>query len=142
MRDEYADNVILWKRKAACDKMKADKAKKAKEKKAKKAKEKKAKETEEERAERLFTMGVDHMTRCIEGMYKGTEAKEMSPHEVSGMMVRLFFLCYRMAGVDATDGVIQFAMRSAVEEMEEIMKLEAAYLKNSAAEEEEENNHE
>ena len=31
MRDEYADNVILWRRKAACDKMKADKAKKAKE---------------------------------------------------------------------------------------------------------------
>ena len=137
MRDEYADNVILWRRKAACDKMKADK-----EKKAKKAKVKKPMETDKERAERLFTMGVDHMTRCIEGMYKGTEAKEMSPHEVSGMMVTLFFLCYRMAGVDATDGVIQFAMRSAVEELEEVMKLEAAALNNSAAEEEEENNHE
>ena len=134
MRDEYADNVILWRRKAACDKMKADKEKKGKA--------KKAKETDKERAERLFTMGVDHMTRCIEGMYYGAETKEMSPHEVSGMMVRLFFLCYRMAGVDATDGVIQFAMRSAVEDMEETLKLEAAYLKNSAAEEEEENNHE
>lgn len=132
MRDEYADNVILWRRKAACDKMKADKAKKVK----------KAKETESERAERLFTMGVDHMTRCIEGMYYGVEPKEMSPHEISGMLVTLFLVCYEIAGVDATDGVIQYSMRSAVEEMEEVMKLEAAALNNSAAEEEEENNHE
>ena len=134
MRDEYADNVILWKRKAACDKMKADKAKKGKA--------KKAKETDKERADRLFTMGVDHMTRCLEGMYYGAETKEMSPHEVSGMLVTLFLVCYKIAGVDAMDGVIQFAMRSAVEELEEVMKLEAAALNNSAAEEEEENNHE
>lgn len=139
MRDEYADNVILWRRKAACDKMKADKAKADK---AKKAMIKKVKEGDKERAERLFTMGVDHMTRCLEGMYYGAETKEMSPHEVSGMLVTLFLVCYKIAGVDATDGVIQFAMRSAVEELEEIMKLEAAALNNSAAEEEEENNHE
>lgn len=137
MRDEYADNVILWKRKAACDKMKADK-----EKKAKKGKAKKGYETDKERAERLFTTGVDHMTRCIEGMYYGVETKKMSPHEISGMLVTLFLVCYKVAGVDAMDGVIQFAMRSAVEELEEVMKLEAAALNNSAAEEEEENNHE
>ena len=95
-------------------------------------------ETKEDKINRLFDMGVEYASQCLERMYTENNREEMTPHEMAGMLVTIFAVGYHKGSKGAMDDVIAFAKTTALEELEVIKKEEAAALNNSAAEEEEE----